>query len=258
MLCTRVIPCLLLRNTGLVKTVRFTNPTYIGDAVNAVKIFNDKEVDEIIVLDILAHKKKGSIQWKLIEQIASECFMPMCYGGGITQLEEIKRLFQIGMEKVSINTALVENPSVIEKAISHFGSQSIVAAIDVKKSIWGNYSVFTNGGSKKAPVELIQHVKHLEKMGVGELLINSIDCDGMQKGYDLKLIRAVSKEVRIPVIACGGAGGISDLAAAIRQGASAVAAGSMFVFHGPHRAVLINFPNRRELDAAFSEKGSAN
>jgi len=257
MLHTRVIPCLLIKNTGLVKTIRFSNPTYIGDVINAVKIFNDKEVDEIILLDILAHKKKGSIQWGLIEQIASECFMPMCYGGGITTIDEMKKLFQIGLEKVSINTALIEGSGIIEKAVSHFGSQSIVAAVDVKKNFWGQYTIFTSGGSRKHPLDLIQYVKNLESMGVGELLLTSIDCDGVQKGYDLKLIKTVSNEVRIPVIACGGAGNISDLAAAIRQGASAVAAGSMFVFHGPHRAVLINFPSRGELDDTFLEKGSA-
>jgi imidazole glycerol-phosphate synthase subunit HisF len=247
LLIPRVIPCLLLRGTGLVKTVKFAEPKYVGDIINAVRIFNDKEVDEIVVLDIEAHARPGKINWELVTKTAGEAFMPMCYGGGVTTVDEIKRLLKAGIEKVSINTAAFDNPRLIEQGAKAFGSQSIVAGIDVRKSFLGKYVVMSHGGDKKRPVDVVEHAKAMERAGAGELLLNAIDRDGTQAGYDLDLVRIVTGAVRIPVIACGGAGKVQHFADAIGSGASAVAAGSMFVFHGPHRAVLITYPDRSEL-----------
>lgn len=246
MLIPRVIPCLLLRGTGLVKTVRFADPKYVGDIVNAVKIFNDKEVDEIIILDIEAHARRR-INWELVTSTASEAFMPMCYGGGVTSVDDIRRLLKAGIEKVSINTAAHENPRLIEEAARTFGSQSIVAGIDVKKGFLGRTQVVTHGGKRKQAPDPVAWAKAVERAGAGEILLTSVDRDGTQSGYDLELVRQVTSAVRIPVIACGGAGKVQHFAEAIQSGASAVAAGSLFVFHGPHRAVLITYPPRAEL-----------
>lgn len=246
MLIPRVIPCLLLRGTGLVKTVRFAEPKYVGDIVNAVKIFNDKEVDEIIILDIEAHARRR-INWELVTSTASEAFMPMCYGGGVTTVDEIRRLLKAGIEKVSINTAAHEDPRLIEAAARAFGSQSIVAGIDVKKNFLGRYVVVSHGGKRKQSADPVQWAKAVERAGAGEILLTSVDRDGTQAGYDLELVRQVTGAVRIPVIACGGAGKVQHFAEAIQSGASAVAAGSLFVFHGPHRAVLITYPDRADL-----------
>jgi cyclase len=246
-LIPRVIPCLLLRGTGLVKTTKFADPKYVGDMINAVRIFNDKEVDEIIILDIEAHAGRGRIQWDLVTKTASEAFMPMCYGGGVTSVDEIKRLLKAGVEKVSINTAAHDDPRLVETAVKTFGSQAIVGAIDVKKSFLGKYVVVSHGGDRKRSVEVAAWAKALERAGAGEILINSVDRDGTQAGYDLALVRQVTSAVRVPVIASGGAGRLEHFAQAIESGASAVAAGSMFVFHGPHRAVLITYPDRKDL-----------
>ncbi len=253
----RVIPCLLLSGNGLVKTVKFANAQYVGDIINAVRIFNEKEVDEIIVLDIDAYRRPNSIQWELIGKVTSECFMPMCYGGGIQDTEEIKRLFGMGIEKISINTSGITNPGLIEQAARLFGSQSIVAAVDVRRTLLGGYSVYSNGGRRKVSLDLISHVRHLEKRGAGELFLNSINRDGTQSGFDLRLIKTVCSAVNIPVIACGGAGNLQHLAEAVKDGgASAVAAGSLFVFHGKHRAVLITYPARAQLNALFKKSSN--
>jgi imidazole glycerol-phosphate synthase subunit HisF len=243
----RVIPCLLLRGSGLVKTIKFAEPKYVGDIVNAVRIFNDKEVDEIIILDIEAHKGRGKIKWDLVTRTAGEAFMPMCYGGGVTSVDEIKRLLKAGIEKVSINTGAHEDARLIDSAAKAFGSQSIVAGIDVKKNFLGRYTVVSHGGERKRSIDVVEWAKALERAGAGEILLSSVDRDGTQTGYDLELVRQVTSAVRIPVIACGGAGKVAHFADAIRSGASAVAAGSLFVFHGPHRAVLITYPERAEL-----------
>ena len=248
MLQTRVIPCLSLQDKGLVKTIKFNNPTYIGDPINAVKIFNEKEVDELIFLDISATVKNKKPPIKLISQIASECFMPLGYGGGIRNLDEIKKIFSLGVEKIIINTHAVENPSFIKQAANLFGSQSIVVSIDVKKNLFGKYEIFTQGGKKSTKLNPVIFARQMEEMGAGELFLNSIDRDGTMKGYDIELIQKISKKVTIPVIACGGAGRLEDFGKAIKEGgASAVAAGSFFVFTGPHRAVLINFPTPEEV-----------
>jgi cyclase len=221
----------------------------VGDPINAIRIFNEKEVDELIILDITATIKKKKPPFDLISQLASECFMPFAYGGGIRDLEDIRRLFRIGVEKVAINSYAVENPKFTEEASRQFGSQSIIVALDVKRKSVGQYEIFIQGGRKATGLDPVDFVTHVEKMGAGEILINSIERDGTGAGYDLELIRKVSDSVNIPVIACGGAGKIEDLAEAITIGhASAVTAGSLFVYHGKRRAVLINFPTKKELE----------
>lgn len=240
---------MLLKNEGLVKTVRFKNPKYVGDPLNAVKIFNEKEVDELIFLDISATTENRKPPVKLISQIATECFMPFCYGGGVRSVEDIAELFKLGVEKVAINTQAVENPSLIKRASDLFGSQSIVVSIDVKKNLFGKYRVFTHGGKRDSKLDPVEFAVQMQETGAGELLVNSIDRDGTMVGYDLTLIKKVSEAVTVPVIACGGAGNLDDLADAVKKGgASAVSAGSMFVFQGQYRAVLITYPPINELE----------
>jgi len=252
MLRTRIIPCLLLYNGSLVKTVKFKSINYIGDPINAVRIFNEKEVDELIILDIGITSQKGEIDFKLIKRIASECFMPIVYGGGIRKIEHIRYLFEIGVEKVAINSYSFENPQFMKEATKLFGSQSIIASIDVKRNIIGKYEVYTNGGknpTKKYPRE---YAKKMEEMGAGEILLNSIDRDGTWKGYDIKLIKDVTDITKIPVIACGGAGKIYDFTNAVIEGnASAVAVGSMVVYQAKDLGVLINFPNWESINKLF-------
>jgi cyclase len=254
MIRTRVIPCLLLKNKGLVKTVKFKDPKYLGDPINVVRIFNDKEVDELIFLDITATVENRKPPFKLLSEIASECFMPLGYGGGIRTLDDIREILSLGVEKVAVNSYAVENPSFIRAAADLVGSQSIVVSVDVKKSLFGKYEVMTHSGKKATGLDPVKFAVEMEQMGAGELLLNSIDRDGTMQGYDLDLVKRVSAAVTIPVVACGGARTVSDLADAVKKGeASAVAAGSMFVFHGPHRAVLINFPTPQELRDVFKE-----
>lgn len=254
MIRTRVIPCLLLKGQGLVKTIKFKDPTYLGDPINIVKIFNDKEVDELTFLDITATNENRKPPFALIESIASECFMPLGYGGGIRSLEDMKTLYNLGVEKISINSYAIENPAFIQAAADMAGSQSICVSMDVKKNFWGKYEVFTHSGSKGSGLDPIKWAKEAENRGAGELLINSIDRDGTMQGYDLELIKMVASSVNIPVVACGGARTTQDLAdAVLKGGASAAAAGSMFVFQGPHRAVLISYPSAKELRSAFGE-----
>jgi cyclase len=248
----RVIPCLLLKNQGLVKTLRFKNPKYLGDPINIVKIFNDKEVDELVFLDIAATVEGREPPYALLEDIASEAFMPLGYGGGIRTLDQIRTILGLGVEKAVINTSAFENPGLVSEAAGIVGSQSVVVSIDVKKGFWGRYEVCTRGGRKSTGLDPVAFAGEMERLGAGELVVNSIDRDGTMKGYDLDLIRAVTDRVNIPVVACGGAGSVADLARAVKEGrASAAGAGSMFVFHGPHRAVLISYPRDEELKKAF-------
>ena len=247
MLKTRVIPCLLLKNGGFVKTVRFSHPNYLGDPRNIVRIFNEKEVDEIVLLDITATVENRKPDFSLIREIVSEAFMPLGYGGGIRSIEDIKSLFKIGIEKVIINNFAVEKPEFIREASERFGSQSIVSAIDVKNSLFGKYHVFSHSGRKKSILSPEQHAKRMEELGAGEIILNSIDRDGTMVGYDLELIKRVSSAVSIPVIASGGAGKLLHFKDAVEAGASAVAAGSLFVYQGVHKAVLINYPTQEEL-----------
>lgn len=246
----RIIPVLLLDDRDLIKTKQFGDRTYLGDPVNAVKIFNIKGVDELSILDIGATKKHKEPDFELLSDIASEAFMPLSYGGGITNIEQIRRLFTIGYEKVVINTALVENPDLIKEAADLYGSQSIVASIDAKRTGRG-YTVFVEDGTKEIEIDPRLLSQNAAKLGAGEIIINSIDNDGVMRGYDIDLVRAVSDAVDIPVTAVGGCGGIADLWKVLHEGhAHAAAGGSIFVFYGKLKAVLITAPDEDELIAA--------
>jgi cyclase len=252
MAVTRVIPVLLLRNAGLVKTTQFKDPKYIGDPINAVKIFNEKEVDELIFLDITATPNKKKPPLELLKEIASECFMPLSYGGGITTVEEIKDILKVGIEKVCLNTNAVEDPEMVKRSVERYGSSTICVSIDVKKNFWGKYEIYTHCGKQNTKTDPLKFAIEMDKIGVGELMINSIDRDGMMQGYDIELLKKITAEVSMPVIASGGAGTIEHLGDAVKGGgASAVAAGSMFVFQGKHKGVLISYPSQEELKKVF-------
>lgn len=254
MIQTRAIPVLLLRGGGLVKTVRFKNPTYLGDPINIVKLFNDKEADELVLLDITATPANRGPRFDLLAQITSECFMPLCYGGGVRTLDDMHALFNLGIEKVAVNSYAVQNPSFITAAAERFGSQSVIVSVDVKRTLFGRYQVVTHGSKRGTGLDPVEFARQAEREGAGELLLNSVDRDGTMEGYDLDLVRRVSHAVSIPVVACGGAGRIADLAHVVNDaGASAAAAGSLFVFQGRHRAVLINYPSPSELHGLFAE-----
>ncbi|MEM7102343.1 MAG: AglZ/HisF2 family acetamidino modification protein [Bacteroidota bacterium] len=244
----RVIPVLLIQNGGLVKSIKFKKHKYVGDPINAVKIFNDKEVDEIAILDISASKEKRAPNIEKIKEFAAEAFMPMAYGGGITTLDQIKRILFEGVEKVVLNTSALKSPDLITQGAGQFGSQSIVVSIDVKKTLFGKYKVMGNCGMKSTGLDPVQFAQKMEKAGAGEIFLTSVDRDGTYDGYDIDLIQQVADSVNIPVIACGGAAKVPDFYTAVSKGkASAVAAGSLFVFQGPHRAVLINYPPQEQL-----------
>jgi cyclase len=245
---TRVIPVLLLRGQGLVKTVKFKDPKYVGDPINAVRIFNEKEVDELVFLDIAATPERRGPDFDLLADITGEAFMPMAYGGGITALDQVRRIFALGFEKVIINSAAYRNLALISEAVAVFGSQSIVGCIDIRKTVFGRYELCSGSSQVRERAALSEHLAALLNAGVGEILVNSVDRDGTMSGYDLKLLQEVSASVSVPVVACGGAGSVDHFAQAVEEGhASAVAAGSLFVFMGPHRAVLINYPDREVL-----------
>lgn len=249
---TRIIPTLLLQDGGLVKTIKFKNPKYVGDPINAVRIFNVKEVDELVLLDITATKEGKEPNYKEIEEIVSEAFMPIGYGGGINQLEQIEKLFKIGIEKVILNTSAFTNENLIKEASNIYGCQSVVVCLDYKKDLWGEHKFYIRSGSEKMKGKCVDILKKMEDLGAGEIILNSIDKDGTMTGYDLALFEKLAKEVGVPVIASGGAGNIQDFVKAMQSGASAVAAGSMFVYQGIHRAVLISYIKSSELDAALS------
>ena len=252
MLRSRVIPALLLQNLGLVKTVNFKNPKYLGDPINIVKIFNDKEVDELVFLDITATKEKNSPPFELLANITSECFMPLGYGGGIRHMSDVKKLLSMGIEKIILNSYAVENPDFVSEVAAFAGNQAVVISIDVKKNWRGQYEVFTHGGTKKTGLDPVQFAKEMQEKGAGEIFLNSIDRDGTMQGYDLPLIQSVSSMLEVPLVACGGAKTIDDLGNAVNKGrASAAAAGSMFVFQGPLRGVLISYPSQKELRAVL-------
>ena len=246
----RVIPCLLLKDRGLVKTVKFKEPKYVGDPINAIRIFNEKEVDELVLLDIEASKLGQEPNYELIAEVAGECFMPICYGGGIKTLAQAEKIFALGIEKISINTAALADLGLIRQIADKFGSQSVVGAMDCRKGFWGGYSVYSENGSKDTKRSPVEWAHALESSGVGEIFLNSVDRDGTQKGFDVGLVESVVTQVHVPVIACGGAGSTADLIELFdRTGVSAVAAGSLFVFHGKHRAVLISYPDINKLSA---------
>lgn len=248
MLLPRIIPCLLMSNNGLVKGINFKDHRYIGDPINAVQIFNTMEVDELLFLDITATKENRIPPINLVQKIADQCLMPFGIGGGIKKIQDIRNLLSAGAEKICLNTSALENPSLIKEAVSIFGSQSIVVSLDYKKNLFGKNYVFSRCGTKLISKDLLKTAKEIESMGAGEILLNSIDKDGTMTGYDLKIITEISKNINIPIIACGGAGSYNDLKDGIAAGASAVSAGSMFVFHGPRKAVLISYPDKKEIE----------
>ena len=247
MLNPLVIPCLLLSRGGLVKTTRVGAPKYVGDPINAVRIFNDKEVDELMVLDIDATREGRGPDLEQVEQLAGECFMPLCYGGGIRSFDDAKALFALGVEKVALQSALLKDPSVLRRIADHAGEQAVVASIDVEKTWLGKRRVRNASGTRDWRLLLREAVDN----GAGEILLMSVDRDGMMAGMDLPLIEEASKITDVPLIAAGGAGSLDDIGAAVKAGADAVAAGAFFVFHGPHRAVLITYPRYAELKALW-------
>lgn len=246
----RIIPALLIQQGGLVKSVKFKDHKYVGDPINAVRIFNEKEVDEIVILDISATAEKRGPDIRQIREIASEAFMPLGYGGGITTLDQIKALISAGIEKVVLNSSAFHNPGLVQEASRYVGSQSIVVSIDVAKNMWGKYKVYISNGTRNTGLDPVEYAIRMEQAGAGEILLNAIDKDGTFSGYDTALLKMVSSKIHIPLIAIGGASSVSDFAQAIESGASAVSAGSMFVFQRPHRAVLISYPSQDDLKKA--------
>ena len=250
MLRSRVIPCLLVKNRGLVKTVQFSQPKYVGDPINAVKIFNEKESDELMVLDIDATVERREPDYKMIKNLAAECRMPLCYGGGVSTVDQFKKIIGLGAEKVAISAAAINNSELITRAAELFGSQSVVVVLDVKKKLIGNkYNIYTNNGTRKMKLTFTEFVRKTETLGAGEIVINSIDRDGKMQGYDLELINQVREIVSIPVTALGGAGSMEHITELVdRFGIIGAAAGSLFVFKGKYRAVLISYPSQIDKD----------
>lgn len=248
MLRTRVIPCLLLKNESLVKTVKFREYNYIGDPINTVRIFNELEVDELMFLDIFASKENRDINFKILQDIANECFMPLSYGGNIKSLEDAKRIFEIGFEKVVINSNAYQNLQLIKEISNYFGVQSIVGSLDIKENFWGDKKLYSHHARKKQNIDIIQWAKELESAGVGEILVTSVDKEGSWEGYDCELIKSITDAVQVPVIANGGCGTVEHIADVVKEGnASACAVGSMVVFQKKGMGVLVNFPDRRKL-----------
>ncbi len=243
MAVNRIIPVLLLKNKQLVKTVRFKGPVHIGDPINTVRILNDKNIPELLVLDIAATLHNREPDYNLISAIAGECSIPLIYGGGISTTDNAKKVFDCGVEKISLNSSAFFNPCIISEVAKIYGSQSVMVSMDVKQTSPGLYRVFTKNGSHNTGIGPKEYANQAAQNGCGEILLNSIDRDGTREGYDTDLIEQVSSNVNIPVIACGGAGCTEDLTIALKHGASAAAAGSLFFFNGKHRAVLISFPS---------------
>jgi cyclase len=256
MLRPRIIPCLLVHEGGLVKTRGFKEPKYVGDPINAVKIFNEKEADELMVLDIDASAKGVEPNYALIEKLAAECRMPLCYGGGIVRAAQAARIIDLGVEKVSISAAAVARPSVLGEIAAAIGRQSVVAVVDVRKRsglFAKGYEVCTHNGKRTYPGDPVQLACQLQEAGAGEIVLNSIDRDGEMKGYDLALAQQMRVALRVPLTVLGGAGSLQDMAALIRAcGVVGAAAGSLFVFKGSYRAVLINYPNFEQKDELYA------
>ncbi|MFV3410575.1 AglZ/HisF2 family acetamidino modification protein [Bdellovibrio bacteriovorus] len=253
MLYPRIIPVLLVKDRGLVKTVKFKDAKYVGDPLNAVRIFNEQEADELTVLDIDASVNGREPDYKMIENLATECRMPLCYGGGIKTLEQAKRILGLGVEKVALSSVAFEKPELITELASQVGSQSVVVVLDAKKKMFGDrYDCLIHNGEKSMKVCPVEFAEKAVELGAGEIVINSIDNDGTMKGYDLQLVKKITSSVSVPVTAMGGAGSLDDLAALIRQEhIIGAAAGSLFVFKGKYRAVLINYPKKEEKTAVI-------
>jgi len=250
MLRTRVMPVLLLRGKGLVKTTKFRSTKYVGDIINSARIFNQMEVDELIIFDIDATVKQTGIQFDLVERVVSECFMPICYGGGVRSLEDFRRLFYLGVEKVAVSSLIFIDPDTVKKAVNKFGAQSIVAVLDIKKSFWlKQYKATTHSATKQVNVSITQICALLKDLGVGEVIINNVDREGTWQGFDIDLIRYFSGALNVPVVAVGGGGGLEHIKSVVNDGqASGVGLGSMAVFQAKGMGVLIKFPKMRDLE----------
>ena len=252
MLRPRIIPSLLLQDSGLVKTVNFKNPKYVGDPINAVKIFNEKEVDELAIFDIDATAKGLEPNYGLIERIANQSRMPLCYGGGVKTLEQAQRIFSLGVEKIALSSAVLQNPDLITKIGEKVGAQSVIVVLDVKKKLFGGYEVFTHNGKKSTGINPFKFVEEAQNLGAGEIIINSIDQDGVMQGYDMSLIEKVREKISLPLTVLGGAGSLDDIQEVIsKHQIIGVAAGSLFVFKGVYKAVLINYPTREEKEKLY-------
>ncbi|WP_439145969.1 AglZ/HisF2 family acetamidino modification protein [Vibrio sp.] len=258
MLSSRIIPVLLVRDKGLVKTTKFSDDKYVGDPINAVRIFNEKEADELVVFDIDATSKGHEPDYKMIENLASECRMPLCYGGGVNTLKQALKILSLGVEKVALSSAILKNPKIVADIAAQVGSQSVVAVLDIKKSFFGSYKVFTHNGTKKTSVDLVPFIKQLQVLGVGEIILNNIDLDGTMKGYDIELVENLKGQMSVPLTVCGGAGSHRDLSTLIKSSSPiGLAAGSLFVFKGKYRAVLINYPTQQEKESIFKNEGTS-
>jgi imidazole glycerol-phosphate synthase subunit HisF len=254
MLRPRIIPCLLVKDKGLVKTVNFKNPKYVGDPINAVRIFNEKEVDELMVIDIDATSDNREPDYKMIENLAAECRMPLCYGGGVKTVEQAQRIFSLGVEKIAISSAAIENISLISQIAKVVGTQSVIVVIDVKKKLLGGYEVCTHNGKKKTGKDPVEFAKQVQKLGAGEIVVNSIDNDGVMKGFDFTIIDKIRQAVTIPMTVLGGAGCLEDISKVIEKyKIIGVSAGSLFVFKGVYKAVLINYPNKTDKAAMIKK-----
>lgn len=257
MLRPRIIPSLLMHKKGLVKTVNFKSPKYVGDPINAVRIFNEKEVDELAFFDIDATVFKKEPDYILIEKLANQSRMPLCYGGGVKTVEQAQRIFALGIEKIALSSAAIHDPNLVTKIADRVGAQSVIVVLDVKKKLLGGYEVYTHNGTKSTGVNPIKFAVELEQLGAGEIIINSIDQDGVMKGYDMNLIDKIAEMVSIPLTVLGGAGSLDDIEKVIdKHGVIGVSAGSLFVFKGPYKAVLINYPNRIERNKIFKINNS--
>ena len=254
MLRSRIIPCLLVRDKGLVKTVQFKEHKYRGDPINAVRIFNEKESDELMVLDIDATRLDREPDYKMIENLAAECRMPLCYGGGVKTVEQAQRIFSLGVEKIAISSSAVSNPGLVAEIARRVGSQSVVVVLDVKKKLLGGYELYTHNGKKGTGKSPFEFASKMEELGAGEIVINAIDQDGMMKGYDISLVEKIRKSITLPLTVLGGAGSLEDIGKLISgYGVIGAAAGSLFVFKGIYKAVLINYPNWQEKDKLIDE-----
>lgn len=252
MLRPRIIPSLLIQDNGLVKTVNFKNPKYVGDPINAVKIFNEKAVDELAIFDIDATVLAKEPNYSLIERLASQSMMPLCYGGGVKTVEQAQRIFSLGIEKIALSSAVLQNPKLITQIADRVGAQSVIVVLDVKKKLLGGYEVFTHNGKKATGINPFKFVEEAQKLGAGEIVINSIDKDGVMKGYDMDLIAKIREKITLPMTVLGGAGSLQDIEKVIDiHGVIGVAAGSLFVFKGPYKAVLINYPTQIEKNKIF-------
>ena len=252
MLRPRIIPSLLLHDKGLVKTVNFKSPKYVGDPINAVRIFNEKEVDELAFFDIDASVLNQEPDYSLIEKLANQSRMPLCYGGGVKTVEQAQRIFSLGIEKIALSSAIIENPQLVTQIAERVGSQSVIVVLDVKKKLLGGYEIYTHNGKKATGINPIKFAKEIEILGAGEIIINSIDQDGVMKGYDMNLIDKIAESISIPLTVFGGGGSLADIEKVIdKHGVIGVAAGSLFVFKGPYKAVLINYPTQTEKNSVF-------